>query len=103
MSDVLGLRARQPRGAVIHVMTGWDIRLDGKLLDRGYHDVTLVDMNHVDGPEVPVVELDTLRLMWLVPVFSGMSDLQCELERRHRACKRVFMGPSQMRAHTVGS
>ena len=30
--------------------------------------------------------------MWLVPVVSGMSDLQCELERRRRACKLRFHG-----------
>ena len=29
--------------------------------------------------------------MWPVPVVSGMSDLQCELERR-RACKMSFCG-----------
>ena len=80
MPDVLGLRVRQPAVAVICVMTGRDSRSvralvpDGKVLDRGFHDVTLVDMNHVDGPEVPVAELDTLRLMWPVPVVSGMSD-----------------------------
>ena len=85
MSDVLGLRARQPGVAVIRVMTGLDSRSvralvpDGKVLDRGYCDVTLVDMNHIDGPEVPVAELDTLGLMWPLPVVSGMSDLQCEL------------------------
>ena len=62
--DVLG--ARQSGAAVICVMTGRDIRSgqtlvpDRKVLDRGFHDVTLVDVNHVDGPEVPVAELDTL-------------------------------------------
>ena len=72
---VLG-RSRLPGAAVIRVMTGRDSRSvralvpDGKVLDRGFHDVTLVDMNHVDGPEVPVAELDTLRLMWPVPRHS---------------------------------
>ena len=32
-----------------------------------------------------MAELDTLRLMWPVPVVSDMSDLQFELERQHRA------------------
>ena len=60
MPDVLGIRARQPGAAVIRVMTGrdsrsvWALVSDGKVLDRGYHDVTLVDLNRVDGPEVPV-------------------------------------------------
>ena len=106
MPDVLGLRARQLGAAVIRVMTGQDslsfraLVPDGKVLDRGYHDVTVVDMNHVDGPEVPVAKLDLLRLMWSVPVVSGMSDLQCELGQRCRACKQRFRG---IRAHTVGS
>ena len=45
MPDALGLRARQPGAAVIHVMTGRDRRSvrtlapDGKVLDRGFHDV----------------------------------------------------------------
>ena len=83
---------------MICVMTGRDSRSvralvpDWKVLDRGYHDVTLVDMNHVDGPEVPVAELDTLRWMWPVPVDSGMSNLQFELERKRRACKQRFRG-----------
>ena len=40
-----------PDAAVIRVMTGRSVRAlvpDGKVLDRGYHDVTLVDMKHVD-------------------------------------------------------
>ena len=55
MPDVLGLRAR----AVIHVMTGWDswsvraLVTDGKVLDRGFHDVTLVDMDHVNRARCP--------------------------------------------------
>ena len=81
MPDVLGLRSRQPGAAVICVITGRDSQSvkelvpDGKVLDRGFHDVTLVDMDHVDGPDVPMAELDILRLMWLVPVVFGMSDL----------------------------
>ena len=49
MPDVLGLRVRQPEAAVICVMTGrdsWSVQAlvpDGKVLDRGFHDVTLVD------------------------------------------------------------
>ena len=72
MPDVLGLRDRQPGMAVIRVMTGrdsWSVRAlvpNGNVLDRGFHDVTLVDMKHVEGTEVPVAELDILRLMWPV-------------------------------------
>ena len=93
MPDVMGLRARQLGVAVIRVMTGrdsrrvWALVLDGNVLHRGFHDVTLVDMNHVDGSEVPVAELDTLRL-----IISGMSDFQFELERQRRACKQLFRG-----------
>ena len=72
------------------------------MLDRGYHDVTLIDMNHVDRSEVLVAQLDTLRLMWPVPVVSSMSDLQFELERRRRACKQRFRA-TRIHAYTVGS
>ena len=69
---------------------------------QGFHDVTLVGMDHVDGPDVPVAELDTLPLMWPVPVVSGMSDLQFELERQRRACKQCFRG-SLICARSIGS
>ena len=69
MPDVLGLRARWPGAALIRVMTGQDNRSvrvlvpDGKVLERGFHDVTLGDKDHVDGPDVLVAELDILQLM----------------------------------------
>ena len=25
-------------------------------MDKGFHDVTLIDMSHIDGPEVPVAD-----------------------------------------------
>ena len=96
MPDVLGLRAWQPGAAVIRVMTGrdsqsvWALCPDGKVLGKGFHDVTLVDMDHIDGPDEGPV--DTLRLMWPVPVVSGMSDLQFELERQLCTCKQWFRG-----------
>ena len=39
-----------------------------------------------------MAELDSLQLMWPVPVVYGMSDLQFELERQRCACKQHFRG-----------
>ena len=108
LPDVLGLRARQLGTAVIRVMTGRHSRNvralvpDGNVLDRGFHDVTLVDMDHVEGPDVPVVDLDILRLMWSLLVVSGMSDQQFELEQLRRTCKKRYRGTQSVPVHFVG-
>ena len=43
-----------------------------KVLDRGIHDVTLLDMDDMTGPDVSRADLSLLRLQWPVPVISGM-------------------------------
>ena len=41
--------------------------------DRGFHDVTLVDMLVADMPVVPVADLNILWHQWPLSVVSGMS------------------------------
>ena len=68
VQDVLGLRARRPGAAAVKIMTGCDSRsvrvlvLDVKVLDRGFHDVTLLDMDDVEGPDASVADLSILCL-----------------------------------------
>ena len=68
--DVLSLHARQPGAAVIKVLLGHDSRsvralvLDVKLRDRGFHDVTLLDMGDIPWSDVYIADLSLLRLQW---------------------------------------
>ena len=77
--DVLGLRAQWPGAALDKVISGRDSRSvrvlvpDVKVLDRGFHVIMLLDMGDVEGPDVPVADLSLLRLLWPLPVVSGMA------------------------------
>ena len=77
--DVLGLHARQLGVSVVKVLLGCDSRsvralvLDVKVLDRGFHNVTLLDMGDITGPDVSIADLSLLRLQWSVPVVSGIA------------------------------
>ena len=92
------MRARQPGAAVVKVMTGRDspsVRVlvpDVKVLDRGFHDATLVDMGDVEGPDVSVADLSLLHLQWPLPVVFGMARQQLELKQLRHACKKRYRG-----------
>ena len=68
-----------PGAALDKVISGRDSRSvrvlvpDVKVLDRGFHVVMLLDMGDVEGPDVPVADLSLLRLLWPLPVVSGMA------------------------------
>ena len=68
---------------------------DEKAKDRGFHDVTLIDMANADGPYVPVSNLSLLHRQWPVSVVNGMAQKQLELEQLRHACKKRYCG-----AHT---
>ena len=53
---------------------------DTNMADRGFHDVTLLDMAEVVGPAVPVGDLTILQWQWPLSVVSGMSQRQTDLE-----------------------
>ena len=79
--DVLGLHSRQPRAAVVRVLLGRDdhsvcaLVPDQRVIDRGFHEVTLVDMGDTAGPHVSVADLSVL---WLqVLQWRGFGTLQC--------------------------
>ena len=71
---VLGLHARRPGAEVVKVLSerdSWSVRVlvpDVKVLDRGFHDATLLDMGDVEGPDVPMADLSLLHLQWPLPV-----------------------------------
>ena len=60
--------------------------------DRGFHEVTLLDMGDIAGPDVSIADLSLLRLQWPVPVVSSMARLQPELEQLRHVCKKRYHG-----------
>ena len=65
---------------------------DTNVADRGFHDVTLLNMAEVAGPAVPVGDLSFLRRQWPLLVLPDMSRKQTDLELLHHACKHHFHG-----------
>ena len=72
--DVLGLCGWRPDAAVFRVMQGCDARSvralipDPRVLERGFHDVTIVDMDDMAEPMLSDADLSLLRRQWPVRV-----------------------------------
>ena len=45
---------------------------DGRIVDHGYHDVTVVDMEEKREPMVVLSDMTRLRELWPVEVFDHM-------------------------------
>ena len=67
------------------IMAGRDSRSvrfvvpDGRIVDRGYHDVTVVDMEEEREPMVVLSDMTRLRELWPVEVFDHMKWYQQDL------------------------
>ena len=59
---------------------------DANVTERGFHDVTLVEMANADGPVVPVGDLCLLRRQWSLSVVSGATRKQTDLELMRHEC-----------------
>ena len=70
-------------------------------MDRGFHDVTLLDMVDAVEPVVSVGDLGLLRRQWPVVVLSSMSRQQLDYEKMHHKCKRRFRGIRLVIAYIV--
>ena len=76
--DILGLAGRRPEAAVIRVLQGRDqhsvhaLIPDPRVDERGFHNVTIVDMGDLSDPSLSLVDLSQLRLQWPVPVLRSM-------------------------------
>ena len=94
--DVLGLACRRPEVAVVRVLQGRDARSvralipDTRVLERGFHDVAIVDMEDSSEPSVSEDDLSLLRLKWPVTVLRKMVWLQNELDAMRVAAKRRY-------------
>ena len=65
---------------------------DVKVRDRGFHNITLLDMGDIAGPNISIADLSLLCLQWPVPVVSDMAWVQPELEQLRHVCKKRYRG-----------
>ena len=63
---------------------------DGRVVDRCYHDVTVVDMEEEREPMVVLNEMTRLRELWPVEVFDHMKWYQQDLELLRKSAKKIF-------------
>ena len=62
--------------------------LDGRVVDRGYHDVTVVDMEEEREPMVVLSDMTRLRELWPVEVFDHMKWYQQDENQPKRIISR---------------
>ena len=90
---VIGLTGRRPGATVIWVFQVRDVRIvralvpDPRVLERGFHDVTVVDMEDLPESSVSMDELSLLRRQWPATVLCHMVWLQQDLDTMHAAAK----------------
>ena len=94
--DKVGLFGRRKDAAVSHIMAGRDSRSvrfvvpDGRVVDRGYHDVTVVDMEEERVPMVVMNDMTRLRELWSVEVLDHMKWYQQDLELMRKSAKKDY-------------
>ena len=94
--DKVGLFGRQKDAAVSRILAGRDSRsvrflvLDRRVVDRGYHDVTVVDMEDEREPMVVLKDMTRLRELWPVEVFDHMKWYQQDLELMRKSAKKEY-------------
>ena len=94
--DKVGLVGRRKDAAISRIMKGRDCRSvrfvvpDVHLVDRGYHDVTVVDMGDDREPTIVLQDMTRLRELWPVEVFDQMKSRQQDLELMRKSTKRNY-------------
>ena len=90
--DKVGLVGRRKDAAMSRIMKGRDCRSirfvvpDVHLVDRGFHDVTVVDMGDDREPTIVLQDMTRLRELWPVEVKSRQQDL----ELMRKSAKRTY-------------
>ena len=106
--DKVGLFGRRKEAAVSRIMTGRDSRSvrfvvpDGRLIDRGHHDVTIVDMEEDREPMVVLSDMTRLRELWPVEVFDHMKRHQQDLEQLRKRAKKDYQQTRPMPCRFCG-
>ena len=94
--DKVGLFGRRKDAAVSRILAGRDSRSvrflvpDGLVVERGYHDVTVVDMEDDREPMVVMKDMTRLRELWPVEVFDHMKWHQQDLELMWKSAKKDY-------------
>ena len=95
--DVIGLTGRRPGAAYkVRVLQGRDVRSvcalvpDSRVLERGFHDVTIVDMGDLPEPSVSMDELSLIHRPWPVTVLRHMVCLQQDLDTMRTEANKHF-------------
>ena len=95
--DKVGLFGRRSEAAMSRIMKGRDCRSvrfvvpDARLVDRGFHDVTIVDMADDREPTVVLKDMTRLRELWPVEVFDHMRCHQQDLELLRKSAKKDYV------------
>ena len=96
LPDKVGLFGRRKDVAVSRIIAGRDNRSvrflvpDGRVVDCGYHDVTVVDMDEEREPMVVMKDMMRLRELWPVEVFDHMKWYQQDLELLRKSVKKTY-------------
>ena len=97
LPDKVGLFGRRTDAAVSRIITGRDNRSvrflvpDGRIVDRGHHDVTVVDMGEERETMVVMKDMkERLGEMWPAEVFDHMKWYQQDLELLRKSAKKTY-------------
>ena len=106
--DKVGLFGRGKEAAMSRIMKGRDCRSvrfvvpDGLLVDRGFHDVTVVDMEEEWEPTIVRRDMIRLREIWPVEVFDHMKWHQQDLELMRKSAKKEYQQTRPMPCRFCG-
>ena len=106
--DKVGLFGRRQEAAMSRIMKGRDCRSvrfvvpDGRLVDRGFHDVTVVDMEEEREPTIVLRDMTRLREIWPVEVFDHMKWRQQDLELMRKSAKKDYQQTRPMPCRFCG-
>ena len=107
--DKVGLVGRRKDAAMSRIMKGRDCRSvrfvvpDVHLVDRGFHDVTVVDMGDDREPTIVLQDMTRLRELWPVEVFDQMKSRQQDLELMRKSAKKNYQQVRPMPCRFCGN
>ena len=104
-SDVMSLRAIQPRAAIVKVMSVPDSRcvrvvIPDDHVSLGFHEILIHNLQDEELPFVAVSELSCLRLDWPKTLFTFMSRYQFDPDQMRKECRERY-GSTQSGACTT--
>ena len=106
--DKVGLFGRRQEAAMSRIIKGRDCRSvrfvvpDGRLVDRGFHDVTVVDMEEEREPTIVRRDMTRLREIWPVEVFDHMKWRQQDLDLMRKSAKKDYQQTRPMPCRFCG-